>query len=73
MYRETLVSPDGRAVTATSPAEYNDLRYGRGYRPVDDPAVTPGYKTVPNETGKPERVEQPTGSVREDDAPADDE
>lgn len=37
-YSEVLVSPEGREVTARSAGEYNDLRYGRGYRPkVDEP------------------------------------
>jgi hypothetical protein len=27
-----MVSPDGRVATATSPREYNDLKYGGGYR-----------------------------------------
>jgi hypothetical protein len=41
-FRETLVAPDGRTVTTTSPGEYNDLRYGRGYRPPRaDPAPEP--------------------------------
>lgn len=34
-FSETLISPDGREVTATSAGEYNDLRYGRGYRPKE--------------------------------------
>jgi hypothetical protein len=70
-YRELLVAPDGRQVTATSPAEYNDLLYGRGYRRADDvnqPAEP--QRDTEADTG-PDGVEEPEGSVREDDAPAD--
>lgn len=79
-YRELLVSPDGRTVAATSPAEYNDLLYGRGYRRADD-VDQPADAEPQRDTEDPERdseqdtgpdqTEEPTGSVRESDAPAD--
>ncbi|MET9262411.1 hypothetical protein [Amycolatopsis sp. NPDC004079] len=34
-----LVAPDGREFIARSPAEYNTLRYGQGYRPADESAA----------------------------------
>lgn len=37
MYQDVLIAPDGREVTVTSPGEYNDLRYGKGYRPKPPP------------------------------------
>jgi len=79
-YRELLVSPDGRTVAATSPAEYNDLLYGRGYRRADDveqPTDTEPQRDTdeperdPEQDAGPDQVEEPAGSVRENDAPAD--
>jgi hypothetical protein len=33
-FAEKLIAPDGREFTARSASEYNDLRYGQGYRPA---------------------------------------
>ncbi|MEU5259022.1 hypothetical protein [Amycolatopsis sp. NPDC021455] len=66
-YRETLVSPKGRTVTVTSPGEYNDLIYGRGYRPVGD--ADQSDNDTADETA--DETEAPDESVREDDAPSD--
>jgi len=64
-YRETLVSPQGRTVTVTSPGEYNDLRYGLGYRPPAEVA-----QKQPAEQERQDEPERDNTSV-EDDAPAD--
>lgn len=74
-YHETLVSPEGRVVNVTSPAEYNDLRYGQGYRVTSEDQPEREPERVEPETGEPVRenepVEEPDGSIREDDAPSD--
>lgn len=66
-FRETLVAPDGRTVTATSPGEYNDLRYGRGYRPptpvpAPEPPAVPVAPTAPaKKTTGDKPVAKPAG------------
>lgn len=44
-YAEKLIAPDGREFTARSPAEYNDLRYGQGYRVPQPESAQPETKT----------------------------
>lgn len=50
-YSATLIAPDGRVVTVTSPADYNDLRYGRGYREPAPEKAKPA-KATETKTGK---------------------
>ncbi|MBB1153521.1 hypothetical protein [Amycolatopsis dendrobii] len=63
-FAERLVSPDGREFTARSPAEYNALRYGQGYRPADEPApdapAKPTAKTAKSVPAPPESAQDKT-------------
>jgi hypothetical protein len=51
-FAKKLTAPDGRQFTARSAAEYNDLRFGQGYRPAEEttaeaePAPEPEPKTA---------------------------
>ena len=54
-FAEKLIAPDGREFTARSAAEYNDLRYGQGYRPVAE--------TEPEAEPAPEPESAPTSEA----------
>jgi hypothetical protein len=56
VFKEVLVSPKGREVTVTSAGDYNDLRYGKGYKEKLDPPVVVKADKVPE---KPERKTTP--------------
>lgn len=46
-FAKKLVAPDGREFTARSAAEYNDLRFGQGYRPAEEDTPEPEPESEP--------------------------
>lgn len=62
-YSKPLIAPDGRTVTAHSPSEYNDLRFGLGYRPADEEPqrAAPTEDAEPAEV--PDRTDEPAETV----------
>lgn len=63
-FAEKLIAPDGREFTARSAAEYNDLRYGQGYRvpPPADPEPEPARRAEPasRTTSPPQKAKAET-------------
>ena len=49
-YSEVLIAPDGREVIAKSPSEYNDLKFGMGYREKREPVKKTTTKLDPRVT-----------------------
>lgn len=63
-FSETYVSPDGRTVTARTPGEANDLRYGQGYRLATD------EESARHRGGSTEDTLQPSPEPAQEPSPA---
>lgn len=61
-YAEKLIAPDGREFTARSPAEYNDLRYGQGYRPAPEQSAEPDTQSTPESVPRADSATTPRSS-----------
>jgi hypothetical protein len=64
-FAEKLIAPDGRVFTARSAAEYNDLRYGQGYRPA--PATEPAPAPLSEPQRPTVRAPKPKATAETDD------